>query len=95
MHRSLPSSARLAWAPSVSSTSTYCSDASAPPSSVSGGVISVRKIYTECNASSGDVIVCCLIQLWVGHVYLNKHSSSVSLLGRLLVVHELLFLFHI
>jgi hypothetical protein len=32
MHRSLPSSAKLAWAPSVSSsTSTYCSEASAPP----------------------------------------------------------------
>jgi hypothetical protein len=32
MHRSLTLSAKLAWAPSVSlSTSTYCSEASAPP----------------------------------------------------------------
>jgi hypothetical protein len=37
----------------------------------------------------GDVIVCCLIQLWVGHIHLNMHSSNVSLLGRLLVVHGL------
>jgi hypothetical protein len=43
----------------------------------------------------GDVIVCCLIQLWVGHVHLNKHSSNVSLLGRLLGVHGLLFYLHI
>jgi hypothetical protein len=33
----------------------------------------------------GDVIVCCLIQLWVGHIHLNKHLDRVSLLGRLLV----------
>jgi hypothetical protein len=39
----------------------------------------------------GDVIVCCLIQLWVGNIHLIKHSSNVSLLGRLLVVHGLLF----
>jgi hypothetical protein len=43
----------------------------------------------------GDVIVCCLIQLWVGHVHLNKHSSNVSLLGRLWGVHGLLFYLHI
>jgi hypothetical protein len=39
----------------------------------------------------GDVIVCCLIQLLVGHIHLNKHLASVSLLGRLLVVHGLFF----
>jgi hypothetical protein len=39
----------------------------------------------------GDVIVCCLIQLLVGHIHLNKHLASVSLLGRLAVVHGLLF----
>jgi hypothetical protein len=27
----------------------------------------------------------------VGHIHLNKHLYSVSLLGRLLVVHGLLF----
>jgi hypothetical protein len=39
----------------------------------------------------GDVIVCCLIQLLVGHIHLNKHLDSVSLLGRLLGVHGLFF----
>jgi hypothetical protein len=33
----------------------------------------------------GDVIVCCLIQLLVGRIHLNKHLDRVSLLGRLLV----------
>jgi hypothetical protein len=27
----------------------------------------------------------------VGHIHLNKHLDSVSLLGRLLVVHGLFF----
>jgi hypothetical protein len=40
------------------------------------------------------VIVCCLIQLLVGHIHLNKYLYSVSLLGRLLVVHGLLFYLH-
>jgi hypothetical protein len=39
----------------------------------------------------GHVIVCCLIQLLVGHIHLNKHLASVSLLGRLAVVHGLPF----
>jgi hypothetical protein len=39
----------------------------------------------------GDVIVCCLIQLLVGHIHLNKHLASVSHLGRLAVVYGLLF----
>jgi hypothetical protein len=33
----------------------------------------------------GDVTVCCLIQLLVGHIHLNKHLDRVSLFGRLLV----------
>jgi hypothetical protein len=37
----------------------------------------------QCNL--GDVIVCCLIQLLVGHIHLNKHLDRVSLLGRLSV----------
>jgi hypothetical protein len=39
----------------------------------------------------GDVVVCCLIKLLVGHVHLNKYLASVSLLGRLLAVHGLFF----
>jgi hypothetical protein len=39
----------------------------------------------------GDVIVCCLVQLLVGHIHLNMHLASVSLLERLLVVHGLFF----
>jgi hypothetical protein len=31
----------------------------------------------------------------VGHIHLNKHSSRISLLGRLGNAHGLLFLFHI
>jgi hypothetical protein len=83
MHRSLPSSARLAWARALPRTAVKL-----PlllPRSPDKGVIYVRKIYTECNAKLGDVIVCCLIQLWVGHIHLNKHLDRVSLLGRLLV----------
>jgi hypothetical protein len=74
MHRSLPLSARLAWAPSVSSsTSTHCSEASAPPSlDRDEGVVTVRKIYTECNAGSGDVTVGLSYPTLVGHILLNQ-----------------------
>jgi hypothetical protein len=43
----------------------------------------------------GDVIVCCLIQLLVGHVRLNKYLASVSHLGRLLAVHGYSFIEHL
>jgi hypothetical protein len=49
----------------------------------------------ECNANLGDVIVCCLIQLWVGHIHLNKHLDRVSLLGRLLVYMGYSFIAHL
>jgi hypothetical protein len=42
----------------------------------------------------GDVIVCCLIQLLVGHIHLNKHLDRDSLLGRLLVYMGYPFIEH-
>jgi hypothetical protein len=39
---------------------------------------------------SGDVIYCYLAQLLLV-IHLNKHLDSVSLLGRLVVVHGLFF----
>jgi hypothetical protein len=43
----------------------------------------------------GDVMVCCLIQLLVGHIHLNKHLASVSLLGRLLLYMGYSFIAHL
>jgi hypothetical protein len=37
----------------------------------------------------GDVIVCCLIQLLVGHIHLNKHLDRVSPFRKVIGVHGL------
>jgi hypothetical protein len=35
-------------------------------------VVTVRKIYTECNGGSGDVIIHFSYPTLVGHIHLNK-----------------------
>jgi hypothetical protein len=92
MHRSLPSSARLAWAPSVSVHPRTAENLPLPlPRFLGQGSNLHPEDLHGMQCTLGDVIVRCLIQPWVGHIHLNKHSSNVSLLGGLLVVHGLLF----
>jgi hypothetical protein len=41
------------------------------------------------------VIVCCLIQPWVGHIHLNKHLDSVSLFRKVISCTRVILLLNI
>jgi hypothetical protein len=79
--------------PSVSlSTSTYCSEASAPPSSVSGQGSNLRP--EDLHGMQWKFRWCDSLLAYptlVGHIHLNKYLDSTSLLGRLLVICDLFF----